>query len=365
MKHNLFLVHGMGVHETDSWVDDVKEKLQEVAGRYEYFDGVDLEDRINFLPISYDEKLAELLTLWKENTSEMQSFLNDQELDPGLNIPTVLGWLDNADEKEKNLFWSHVSDVLVYRFFLTYQASIRASVALQFVEGINWIKENNPDNQGSTVVAHSLGNIVAHDALHMLGTNQFDDIQAFEPEDWTFQNLFSLANVCRIMQTDFDPYESIIRPVSAGGDAYYYYFINAYHELDPFTLACRFAPDNWSEGYLDLTLSHFHHWNIHGFNHFLDHPRVHIPLLKSITSMDCISQQEMQTAYNKYEESKRFGGKLKCIGDVQSIVEDELKPLAEGIGSEMDLQQLVPNLLEAYKIYDKIKDVVEECDEIV
>lgn len=363
MKHNLFLVHGMGVHETDSWSNEVKDKLKEVADRYEFFQDKNLDDHINYFPISYDEKLKELLNLWKENAAEMSNFLAGQDLDEDLGIPEILGWFENADETQKNFFWSHIADVLIYRFFVTYQADIRADVALQFVEAINWITDNNEGNYFSTVVTHSLGNIVAHDALHMLGTNMFSEHRAFEPEDWRFQILFSLANVSRVMKTDFDPYNSIIRPECAGGPAYFYEHFNTHHKLDPFTRVQCFSPENWGDEYYSIELDHFHDWNIHGFDHYLDHPKVHIPLLKSIFSLDCISNEETTNAYEAYNGSQRFGGNLKCIGDIKNIVDTELKPLVDDINSSASLKDFIPTLLETYSIYEKIKKTVEACDE--
>lgn len=363
MEHNLFLVHGMGVHDNDTWADKVINKLQETAQRYEYFEGREIKDHVNFIPISYDEKLARLLTLWKENSVDMVSFLNDQELDPAFSISDILNFFENADEEEKNFFWSHIADVLIYRFFLTFQSSIRAHVALQFVEGINWIKENNPGHQSRSVMTHSLGNIVAHDALHMLGTNQFDEFEAFTPEDGRFQALFALANLCRLMRTDFDPYNSIIRPLSAGGDALYHLFVNVTHKLDPLTIPWCFSPDDWGEEYLDITINHYHDWNIHGFDHFLDNPKVHIPLLRTIIDPSCISRAEINEAYDRYENSNQFGGKLKCIDEIKTIVNCELKPLVEGISEENAIQDLIPVFLKSYNICKKIKETAEGCDE--
>lgn len=361
MKHNLFLVHGMGVHETGSWADDVKDKIKETAGRYAFFEDLDLEERINFLPISYDQKLNELLQLWKEHASEMSSFLESQELDPGFSIPEILNVFENADEKEKKFFWTHIADVLIYRFFVTYRASIRTHVTEQFVSKINWIKENNPDHQSSTVIAHSLGTIVTHDALHMLGSNLYTDA-VFEPADWTFQRILTLANVSRVMKSDFDPYSSIVRPASAGNPAYFKSFVNVRHKFDPFLIPFPFAPTNWGNKYASLELNHFHEWNIHSFEHYLDHPKVHIPLFRSIVSSDCISDAEMQEAYSSYDSTAQFGGKLKCIGEAKEVIDNELIPLVQGIDEQSGLLDFIPVLMESYSIYEKIKEISEGCN---
>lgn len=353
----------MGVHETDSWAEDVTNKLQDVALRYDYFQDKEITNLVNFLPISYDEKLAELLESWKDNASEMSSFFENYELAEDFDIPKVLGWFEDITETEKNFFWSHVADVIIYRFFETYKAHIRAHVALQFVEGINWIKQNNPDNQITTVITHSLGNIVAHDSLHMLGSNMYDEHEAFSPDDWRFQLILSLANVCGVMKSDFNPYNSIIRPTSAGAPAYFSYFAHAHHAFDPFTIPWAFSPQNWGGGFSDLILDHYHDWNIHGFEHYIDHPKVHIPLLKNLIGLDSISSSEETEAIHSYESSNQFGGNLKCIGEVKQVIDSELKPLVQSISTDTDLLDLVPLIIKSYSVYKKINDIVEACDD--
>jgi hypothetical protein len=361
MNNNLFLVHGMGVHETDSWADEVKAKLNEVAQRYACFNNIDLDSRINYFPISYDQKLNELLTAWKEQADNMANFLNENKLENDL-IDFILDWFANTNQKKKNFFWSHIADVLIYRFFTTYQAHIRSHVASQFVEKFNWCLENNPSSY-SIVVSHSLGTSVTHDSLHMLGKSMFNDRPIFTPEDWMFQAHFTLANVSRIMKTDFDPYHSIIRPESAGGEAYFYEFLNSTHKYDPFTLVRRFNPTNWGDEFYNHELNHYHNWNIHGFDHYLDHPKVHIPLLRSLFSMDCITPSEEYVAIESYNNANKYGGDLSCIGDIKLIIQNELIPLVESLNLNMNIKELIPTLFKTYTIFDKIKETAKNCNE--
>jgi hypothetical protein len=133
---------------------------------------------------------------------------------------------------------------------------------------------------------------VGHDALAYLGSQPIAGSEAFHPQNLQFRNVFMLANVSKILQTDFDPENaaSCVHPDSAGPGAYCNYFLNFRHCLDPIPWLNAFSPQNWGEDFSSVTdLDYLHEvtgiesvQNVHGFEHYLRHPRVHIPILNHL-----------------------------------------------------------------------------------
>ncbi len=360
--HHLFIIHGMGAHETDAWADKVIDKIKEVSKRYEFFQSNQLEDHINFIPISYDEIIEDIISQWRDNAGSVTGFATEHGIDISFNLSSINDWVEEADNFEENFFWTHIADVLIYRYFLTVQAHIRTHVAEQFVTGINKIKDEFPDNQSSSVLAHSLGTSVVHDSLHMLGTSMFSENQSFRARThWFFQVMYSLANVSCVLESDFDPYSSVVKPPSGGSNSYFEAFINYRHKLDPFTKVKRFNPGNWGNDYILFELNHYKDWNIHSYEHYLDHPQVHVPMLANMVQ-NSVTIEEEESAYHDYD-SNLFGGNLKCIEEVKLVINSDLKPLYDSIGENLSVRELVPLLIKAYAIYDQIKTIIKECDE--
>ncbi len=315
-KNPLFVVHGMGVH-APGWEVEVKSKLEEVAGRYAAFASAPagLWDLIELVPVGYDDILSNAVDQWRTNAGGIADFAKTNAVFDGFDAQ----FLEDFANDDPNFFWTHVVDVVLYRFFDLYRGAIRARVAEQIVAKVRTLPSQAFDD--CTVLAHSLGTAVTHDTLHLLATEKFGGASApFDPLSSRFRGIVMLANTSRLLQTDIKAYESVVR----GGPrtsslSNCSQFVNWRHEWDPVCLVRRFAPDKWPAAFNWIdSVSHFRDWNVHDMTHYLDNPRIHIPLINLASGKDVVKPSERTAAIDKYD---KFGGRLRTVPEIEAIVQ--------------------------------------------
>lgn len=288
----------MGVHG-DDWVTSVRAKLGDVAARYERFGNPStITEEVDIVPITYDHVFTDQLERWRE-ADDLRSFTEQEGIDLGQS-GFLFDWLSGATDTENNFFWSHVVDILLYRYVRDVKKQVRLDVMRDIAVALADRMEGGTPVE-ATVVAHSLGTAVAHDSLHLLGSLSLDGSEAFMAKNFTFTSLFTLANVSRVLQTAPGPYESVVHPVTEerpGG--YLRRYFNFRHVVDPFSAVRPFSPVGWaSRFHAELGLDFFRDFNVHDFAHYLDSPRVHIPLLKTLVPFS-IPTEEAEAAVAAY-----------------------------------------------------------------
>jgi hypothetical protein len=77
-RHIVFLIHGIGVHET-KWGEELDgpiKTLQKVSQQYGYFQkpGQALADKVEFVSVNYDEIFEEIITKWQQDASSIAQF---------------------------------------------------------------------------------------------------------------------------------------------------------------------------------------------------------------------------------------------------------------------------------------------------
>ncbi len=286
MARLLFVVHGMGCHDPD-WCGGIVDTLNSAASRYAAFAGRTPftrgdagPDEVKIVQIRYDDVFDAWRASLDANTGALQQAVAaGQVVFPG--AEALLGWLNTAPEDDRQFFWSHVVDVLLYRF--TFKAGeVRARVMQQIATALTDAMQSGEAVEAS-VMAHSLGTSVAHDSLALLGTTPLDGSTAFMTPR-LFKNLFMIANVSRVLQSPtLGVYETIVRPRTAAPDGYVDAYFNVRHRLDPFPAVAPFAPQAWGNRYVEIGgLDHLRQFNVHDFGHYLDAPRVHIPIFNNL-----------------------------------------------------------------------------------
>lgn len=343
MKHTIFLVHGMGVHQSNVWIKEITRKLKSVSKNYQFFKTNNLEDYVEFFPINYDNVINKILEEWK-NAEDIVEFAKLH----GLTDKKVFDYLKSLTDEEKKFLWEYVGDVIIYRFFPTYKNLIRISVIEQFAKKINQLIDSSGQAVCS-VIAHSLGTIVAHDSLHKLGTEDWENVtNVLSPEHWKFNSIFMIANTSKLLESDIDPYKSIVKPGKSGDkDSYCYHYFNFWHYLDPVPNLKKFNPD-WDKDYESIELNHFRKYNIHAFTHYLDNPKVHIPIFRSTVGFYSVLPDEENQAIQNYPQ---FGDDLVFGEDVKEFIE-KLKKLLSGGGED----KWIEIILEFYKLVSKVKN---------
>lgn len=287
MARLLFLVHGMGHHRDAGdhrWHDEPVKVLRDAAERYGVRDRFDEKVRIHH--ITYDGVFHDYLGDMGDSLDALRVAMEENATD-GLEL---VRWLDDRDitDTERNFFWSHVVDVLLYRFFPQIAAEVRARVLEQFVAVVNEAKATPPQPRVA-ILAHSLGTAVTHDALAELASRPFNGSGAYmASQGWRLDHLFMVANVSRVLsRLGRGFYASHVRCETAPevpdvAPCVSKYF-NFRHRLDPIPAVKAFSPAGWGRFYrTDETLDHMVDWNVHGFEHYVRHPDVHVPILNEL-----------------------------------------------------------------------------------
>src|SRR6185295_15808904 len=117
------------------------------------------------VPISYDGVFTQYLEKWAESSAELEAFATLH----GVALPQFFKWLSLASKTEKNFFWSHVVDVLLYRLFQIVTAEVRLRIRLDIAKELT-AQMDGGNVVDASVLAHSLGASVAHDSLALLAT---------------------------------------------------------------------------------------------------------------------------------------------------------------------------------------------------
>lgn len=353
MAKLLFLVHGIGSHPP-GWSEGVQAKLDEAASQYAAFRGgaARFTQRVRITEIRYDGIFEEVVDQWETQAGELGKWAKKQ----GRALPKVVAWLNTTlpHEEAKNFFWSTAVDALLYRGFPLVRDRVRSAVMAQVVSALT--KNMVGGAVEASVLAHSLGTAVMHDTLHKLGQAPFEGNESFTAKRFQFEHLFMLADVCVLGPAalrDVDALKSIVRPTFPGGagKSYCQFFVNTWHEWDPFILCGRFKPTTFGDNYFEVgPLGHFKRANVHGFTHYLDHPAVHIPIINGTLGFRAITRKEEQDALANYP----LIGSPECSAELQTL-KDKAKEF-EHVGD--DLEDIVTKAAEFYAV---AKRAAETC----
>lgn len=343
--HVLFLVHGMGRQEVN-WADPVIEKLRDLSQQYNYFKENSFTENVRFEPIRYDFIFDDLLDRWQGNFKGIM----DSEASPLIPGGRLREVMQSMSSEERHFFWSHIADVLIYRFFPLVRDRVRMELIREIARKISFHRNRHGNNTRFSFVAHSLGTAVLHDSLHLLGTTAWDDdiANVMGPPHTRFQALFMLANTGRILQSDIDPYESIVCPVGSKNNQaseYLDQYRNILHKFDPITLIRRMTPAGWGTNFSQIELRHVRHPNVHDFLHYLDHPEVHIPLFRVLYGFRAVVPAEEIQARETYPDLDRR--------EIRSELERQIGEVMGELGSGEDLAELV-------QIWVKLKEFIGE-----
>ena len=303
MVTRLFVVHGMGEFDA-SWVKPVEKRLSGLYAKYPTLASVPQAQRFTVHPIRYDDVLSDLVKKWQADSNAIS------KLAAGVSAGTaeaMVGWLKTAGT---GFEWTHAADVLLYRCFSDVREAVQVTVANQMVKVINKDLKDVQDCRWA-VLAHSLGTSAVHDALHALWTTQFPDGSKFSPAHVKAAFVMMVANVSRLLETDVDVLTSVVQPgTGSSKERGCLNFLTVRHALDPFTIPRKFDPVGWpdavtveQERYKSVRVQHFRDRNIHGLDHYLQHPAVHIPLMRLLANKkSVISASEENKALTEFTD---------------------------------------------------------------
>ncbi len=305
-KHLVFLVHGIGLHKA-GWSKPCQKQLVGLADRYSGFDNGSLKGYVDFAEITYDKIFDDQIQNWENN---FDSLIGDAPAGAEQSVREALEWMDGMADEQDNFLWTHVADAVLWKISPYLRNHIMTRVARMVAEGIDQKIEESSFNPKYSIIGHSMGTSVVQRSLAALASGAWSDnaFNAFNANDIRFRSIHMIANVSHYFESDpVEIYDGIVRPGVLGGvHGYCRRYYNYVNRFDPICWAGRFSP-GWSadEGYYDVPVSHIYGEDVHDLAHYLENPKVHIPIIRAIAGHRTINSAEELAALSDF---KPIGG---------------------------------------------------------
>lgn len=292
-KHILFCIHGMGEHD-DTWHEKGLRVLKSAFGDFERLGQLDFDATFLLVPIVYNDILKETRERANADFTAFRGAVLAGIGAGDAGSREIVGrqldkYQDLIGAGDENFIWTHILDVILYRFSHTIRMGIDVSVAEQMLAVLS-----QTEHTTWSVLAHSLGTSVAHNVINSLHNTGFPDAP-LAPLESRCNTLAMISNVSRVLQReDAKVFETNVKPGSATAGRLCSCYLNARHKLDPFSVVKPFEPDLWPDTatfstsrYQMLRPAHIHFEatelpRVHDFDYYLLNPRVHVPLFRSI-----------------------------------------------------------------------------------
>jgi hypothetical protein len=315
-KHQIFLVHGMGNFEL-GWSDGVRKRITDAFKAYPKMHDNGWVDKFEFKEINYNDVFEQWRKQWRADAQAAADALTAT----GLESDTAAKLIQAAGASGGTGFLAtHVLDVVAFRFLMPIAQTVCRSVQLQILGHLNSLPSG--DAVHYSVVAHSLGTSVVYETFHAVLTNGVDGNGTRLGTSFLPDNIFMVANMAKLLwNRGGNPYPQTLSPDLADGDGLCFSFSSFRHALDPIPAVDRFnPPDDWftptapmAEVYLDslIPAADVQDINVHSFEHYLSHPLVHVPLLRTLTGMPGnVTKKELDDALSAWRANRLSNQKL-------------------------------------------------------
>ena len=295
--HVLFLVHGIGEHsptarysapKTD-WADGPINSLKSIAKKFDSLKNDELDEIVTFIPITYDHIFHEKASTQKAHLDMFKDAFGDE-------ISVMDDWLAGKTESETNFFWTHISDVLLYRFSQDVRDSVHTHFNKKFIHEVSAAeKKHGKGKVKFHMMSHSLGTAVTNGALTRLARIPHANRTEYMLGHFVaLANYFAIANVSRLMWAG-NPnsfYNDVgLRPPTSIEAGYVDYFLNVRHIADPVPAPFAFSPRGWQPTFESLAVRHVYGFDVHDWEHYLKNPVVSVRILRRILGRDLIPQE--------------------------------------------------------------------------
>ncbi|TBR21289.1 hypothetical protein EPO15_10665 [bacterium] len=326
MRRVLFLLHGVGEHGA-GWArkpGGPAAVLVEASAAFAAFRASPLEERAALVPLAYDDLLDEAAARWRKSAAdgarraagkaeelakEAGGFLRRapwlaqaadaleagaarlRPLAEGIREAPSLAELAAALPAVEAAWPDHASDVAAWRADSLCRSEVRARIADEVRRAL---APRAGEELSAVFAAHSLGTAVAHDALDDLGRRWLASDGPASPARWRWDAVFMLADVSRLLAVGGP--ESLVK---AGPDAdpgsWARRLFEVRHAWDPIDRVVPKA-DPAARPSTRIEVSHAWRANVHSFGHYLEHPAVHVPLLRALCGEETVTPAEEAAA---------------------------------------------------------------------
>lgn len=340
-KHLILFFHGMGKH-AENWSVEAWKTLKTAYDRASS-NGM-FERRFAPIEITYDSVFNAQRDSWSNQAANLTALFKDSGA-PSAAISRIVD-LHGSVGKD-SFFTTHVLDVLLYRYFEIVRSKVLKTVVVQIQETLlgstpqggvlNW-----------SIVAHSLGTSVAHDALHWLHQKTKDGGGNVSIRNFASSTGLFVANVSKLLEKSPPALESMVRPSMQRTNGIFDYYLNARHLLDPIPKPNSFRPpydwlDEATRGavpprFQQIEISELTGTNPHALEHYLANPKVHVPFFRALhDDPDFVSDADANAMYRAYEAEAdtRLKEELK-LGGLRKDLEKLVSDTAPGIQGFLD-----------------------------
>jgi hypothetical protein len=317
--HLIFLAHGMGAFEP-GWSASAQETLRNQYATYKQLKFIPFGERFEFVELNYNAEFEALRKMWRDQAKDLGDALGGStgelgNTDEKLEVVTRLNKAASITNKD-TFINTHVLDALLYFGARQTAATVRESIRQQIFTALKKQVDAGQLSRWS-IIAHSLGTAVVHDALHEAYSDKptaaGENLAGITRPDC----LAMISNVSRLLEWDIDVFRSRTRPGNpADRLAACRSYINAHNIFDPFTLPRPFRPaDQWpSLGVRALGLYHDVEIStieaaekVHDLVHYLRSPRVHGALFNCLVGQTVLDKDAIDDAQARYVSTTPLG----------------------------------------------------------
>jgi hypothetical protein len=371
-KNVLFLIHGAGPQGED-WASrggGPVAALEQAAASHPWFARRPLASLLDVVPIRYDDIFSRILGRWKDMAEQIRDATgggSEETVNLAVDLTAAVG--AGADG-----FLRRGGDMMLYKTARLFAQRVQIRVITRLAQTIaERTAEAGAGPARFSVAAAGLGTAVAHDALHLLGSEEWmaeraagsDDKAAadaeraaleqargrlaaaaaganpFSPQVFRFDSLFMMGNTSALLSTvKGAPHDSLVRPALTSGDgAYARFYYNFTHRNDPLARVSRcFVPQRWKDARVAFEVSdldHYYQRAICDLGHYLIHPRVHLAVLANTVDGFQPGDDDLRAV----ADFSRWGPGFE--GNAGRALEDGWRRLANGCAGKSSLGDLV------------------------
>lgn len=327
-KHVIFFVAGIG-DEAKNWSVKLRKSFQVLFDSYPLPPGgLPFDELFETEEIFYNDFFDE----WRKRVANEASAALNMFGAEGLPSDTVKKLLEaGVASGGGGFFRTHALDAVQYRFLMLVSQSVRDTVQHQIMSRLT-------ENEFGTtvrwsVIAHSLGTSVVHDALHQMfrpgpGSEGSALFQPFAVV--MLSNVSQLLANAKFLGAGVDAYSSFVHPNRNPDSGACRYYLSAANEFDPIARAGDFnPPPNWltAEAQAQRRFRPLEFkaipksGNVHGYEEYLAHPAVHVPLFRILSGdQDRISDAAENDAHKAYDAANP----MPSFDDVKRIAIEKL-----------------------------------------
>lgn len=303
MRRTIFVVHGIGSHPKDTWIDPVKATLQKAYEKYDSLADKNgaFDEAIDVQPISYDDIFVDILKSWTDSTKGIRDKVS---LEQAKFVDKALDFVDALSANDK------VRDYLLDLVFYTLVPTVRAWVLNRVGGAIVDHLSTHADQRGGhwSIIGHSMGTSVVHDALQ-----QFSYDGRFNLKNTWAGTVMMIANCSDLlhdrMRNGYGVYESSVRPQIDPGSTLCKSYVNVKHHLDLATVPDPFKPHSgWATTeiitrgrYKEVAFNDARVRNIHALENYLENPLVHSELFRRMFVVKKKFEDELIEAAKDYD----------------------------------------------------------------